>query len=97
MQMELKEVIEELERQKDSLFERYAIRKLAVFGSVSRGDNSEDSDLDILVEFNRPIGIRFIDLADELEELLNVKVDLVSKDGIKPRYLKQIEQDLSYV
>jgi uncharacterized protein len=95
--MKLREIIEELGRHKKSLFTKYAIRNLAIFGSVSRGDNSEKSDLDILVEFDQPIGIQFIDLADELEELLKVKVDLVSKNGIKARYFKQIEQDLSYV
>lgn len=79
------------------MFPRYAILNLAIFGSVSRGEETLDSDLDILVEFKKPIGIRFIDLADELEEILKIKVDLVSKDGVKPKYLKYIEQDLTYV
>jgi len=50
-----------------------------------------------LVEFNKPIGIEFIDLAEELEVILNLKVDLVSKKGIKAEYLKSIQKELEYV
>lgn len=53
--------------------------------------------MDILVEFNRPIGLEFIDLAEELEQILQIKVDLVSKKGIKKKYLKSIETELAYV
>ncbi len=95
--MNLNEAKEILRQHKASLFSRYAIQQLAIFGSVSRGDNTPSSDLDILVEFKQPIGIRFIDLGDELEELLKMKVDLVSKNGIKSKYFKHIEEELSYV
>ena len=70
---------------------------MAIFGSYSREENTEDSDLDILVEFNDRIGIRFVDLADEIEEIVGLKVDLVSRNGIKDRYLKAIDPDLIYV
>ena len=70
---------------------------MAIFGSYSRNENRNDSDLDILVEFNDKIGIRFIDLADEIENIVGVKVDLVSKDGIKEKYFKAIGPDLIYV
>lgn len=53
--------------------------------------------MDILVEFNRPIGIEFIDLAEELEQILQIKGDLVSKKGIKIKYFKSIETELAYV
>ena len=79
------------------LTEKYGLSLLAVFGSYGRGQQTENSDVDILVDFNKPIGVEFIDLADELEKLLNLKVDLVSKNGVRPQYLKQIEQELSYV
>jgi uncharacterized protein len=55
------------------------------------------SDVDILVEFDRPIGLAFVQLADELEELLDAKVDLVSHRAIQPRMMKHIEPDLIYV
>lgn len=70
---------------------------MAIFGSYSREESTEDSDLDILVEFDGKIGIRFIDLADELEEIVNMKVDLVSRNGIKEGYLTAIYPDLIYV
>ena len=70
---------------------------MAIFGSYSREENTEDSDLDILVEFNDKIGIRFVDLADEIEEIVGLKVDLVSRNGIKDKYFKAIDPDLIYV
>ncbi|MCU0370188.1 MAG: nucleotidyltransferase domain-containing protein, partial [Bacteroidales bacterium] len=73
------------------------IKTISVFGSFARGDNNENSDVDILVEFEKPVGIEFIDLANELESILHQKVDLISKTGIKPKYLKIIEKDLHYV
>ena len=86
-----------LKSNKQRLTEKYGLSLLAVFGSYGRGQQTENSDVDILVDFNKPIGVEFIDLADELEKLLNLKVDLVSKNGVRPQYLKQIEQELSYV
>jgi len=82
---------------KHRLSNKYGLSSLAIFGSYARNEQTDESDLDVLVEFNRPIGSAFIDLADELEELLRVKVDLVSKKGIKEKYLKSIEKELDYV
>lgn len=76
---------------------RYHVRELGLFGSVVRDDFSPESDIDIIVDFSRPIGIEFIDLADELEAQLGRKVDLVSKKGIKPQYFKAIQSDVIYV
>ena len=86
-----------LKKHKQRLTEKYSLSVMAVFGSYGRGQQKENSDVDILVDFQKPIGIEFIDLANELENLLKLKVDLVSKNGVKPHYLKQIEQDLNYV
>jgi len=90
-------ILQELAGSKDWLFSKYGIKEMAIFGSVSREENTDKSDLDILVDFNRPIGIEFIDLADELETLLKVKIDLVSKGGLKEKYFRVIEKDLAYV
>jgi predicted nucleotidyltransferase len=69
-----------------------------LFGSYSRNTAIRGkSDIDIMVDFSHPIGIRFVDLADELEEILHHKVDLVSRKGIKPQYFKAIEPYLIYV
>ena len=82
---------------KARLCEKYGLNTIAVFGSYSRGQQNDKSDVDILVDFNKPIGVGFIDLANELETLLQIKVDLVSKKGVKPQYLAHIEEELSYV
>ncbi len=94
---DLKTIQHKLSENREHLFQKYHIESLAIFGSVSRGDNTSTSDVDILVSFEKPIGILFIDLADELEHLLGNKVDLVSKNAIKPRYFRHIEPELSYV
>lgn len=70
---------------------------MGLFGSVVRDDFSLDSDIDIVVDFSQPIGIEFIDLAMELEALLQRKVDLVSRNGIKPKYFIEIQRDIVYV
>ena len=91
------EILFILKNQRDKLFSGYPIKSLAMFGSFARNEAGESSDLDILVEFNNKIGIRFIDLADELESITGVNVDLVSRKGIKEKYFKSIERDLIYV
>lgn len=82
---------------KPLLMAKYPIESLALFGSVARGEATEQSDVDILVEFNASIGWQFLTLADELESLLGLKVDLVSRKGVKPRYFEHIQKDLIYV
>jgi predicted nucleotidyltransferase len=93
----LKFIKDTLSNNKNRLTEKYGLRFMAIFGSYGREQQTENSDIDILVDFQQPVGIEFIDLANELEKLLKIKVDLVSKNGVKPQYLKQIEEDLSYV
>ena len=65
---------------------KYGIARLGIFGSVARGTQTPKSDLDILVEFERPIGIEFIDLSEMLEKELKKKVDVVSFKGIREKY-----------
>jgi len=86
-----------LRKNKLHLFQNYPIKSLAIFGSYARNEQNEKSDLDLMVEFNGKIGIRFIDLADEIEDLIGFKVDLVSKNGIKKKYFQAIQSDLIYV
>lgn len=93
----LEEVKSILNRNKSQLFSRYPIKSMAIFGSLARNEQNDRSDIDILVEFNDKIGIRFIDLAEEIENLIGSNVDLVSKKGIKNKYYKAIKSDLVYV
>ena len=93
----LQEIKFTLSNNKQRLFTKYPIKSMAIFGSYSRREQNENSDLDILVEFKDKIGIRFIDLAEEIESIIGFKIDLVSKKGVKKKYLQAIDSDLIYV
>ncbi|MFP9100029.1 nucleotidyltransferase family protein [Flavobacterium sp. RHBU_24] len=93
----LQEIQSVLVSHKQRLFREYPIKSLAIFGSYSRNEQKTDSDLDVLIEFSGKIGIRFIDLAEEIEVITGTKVDLVSKNAIKGKYLDAISTDLIYV
>ena len=95
--MSTETILSLLKNRKDALFIRFHLKNMALFGSYSRNDFNNESDVDILVEFEKTPGFEFIDLADELEKILKTKVDLVSRNGIKPKYYKFIENDLIYV
>ena len=93
----VQEIKSALYKNKRKLYRDYPIKSLAIFGSFARGQQNEQSDLDILVEFNEKVGIRFVDLADEIESIVGIHVDMVSKNGIKKSYLNVIKSDLIYV
>jgi len=93
----LGQIQQTLSSHKSEFFDLFRVKNLAVFGSYARNEQQNGSDVDILVEFSSPVGIEFIDLGNYLERILNLRVDLVSRNGIKPQYFKQIEGDLKYV
>lgn len=79
----------------------YGVRRLAVFGSVARDAAGDDSDVDVIVEFERPIGLRFVDFADRLESILGVKIDILTPAGVSairnPRITESIRKSAVYV
>lgn len=91
---EIKQVLTQL---KPELSRRFHVQSLGLFGSVVRDDFSASSDIDIIVDFDRPVGIEFIDLAQYIEQRLQKKVDLVSRKGVKDKYFKAIEREIVYV
>ena len=92
---QIKETIKSI---KPLLADKYHVSSIGLFGSVVRSDFSAGrSDIDIIVDFSKPVGIEFIDLADFLENVLDKKVDLVSRNGIKDKYFAQIEREIEYV
>ena len=95
--LNLDEIKQRLKARKSFYSREYGVSRMAIFGSYSRGEQLHSSDIDIMVEFDKPIGLKFVDLADDMEDLLNTKVDLVSKRAIKPRLLRVIEPELLYV
>lgn len=88
---EREQVLTALRAALPELRRRWPIRSLAVFGSVARDDASPASDLDLLVEFEHPIGLSaFLALEERLTELAGRKADLVSSAALKPRMGQQI-------
>ena len=73
---------------------QYPIHRLALFGSYARGEAQPDSDVDLLVEVDPSIGLRFVTLAEDLEGLLGLPVDLVSQRAIRPRQMAVITPEL---
>ena len=70
---------------KADLRQKFKVKTIGVFGSYVRGEQKRNSDVDILVEFEEPIGLfEFMELENHLSDLLDVKVDLVSKKALKP-------------
>jgi len=91
---ELKKIINQ---HKKELEGKYKVKSIAIFGSYVRNEQNAESDVDILVEFREPVGLLFIHLADYLEEILSVKVDLLTPEAIKPNRKKYILEKLVYV
>ena len=83
---QLAELGDRLRRELPRLRDRYQIESLALFGSRVRGEESADSDLDVMVVFVEAPGLlKFLELESHLSDLLGVRVDLVMKDALKPR------------
>ncbi|MEW6745472.1 MAG: nucleotidyltransferase family protein [Planctomycetota bacterium] len=76
------------------LSRRFGVKRLALFGSYARGEQREESDVDILVEVDPSIGLAFVDLADRIEEILGIRAEVVSKRAIGPRSWEMIEKEL---
>ena len=76
--------------------EKYGVTTIGVFGSYARGEANPASDIDIIVEFTRPIGWEFVDLADYLESRLHHKVDLVIKRSLHPLIRDTILSEVQY-
>ncbi len=91
-----KEIEETLKRYKPFLREKFKVKEIGIFGSYVRGEESEKSDVDILVEFYAPIGWEFIDLKEFLEEILGREVDLVTVGALKPQLRDKILKEVVY-
>jgi len=90
----LKNIKTILEEHKFAVENKFKVKEMSIFGSHVRGEQKDDSDIDILVEFNEPVGFfTFLDLEEFLSEVLETKVDLVSKKALKPGIGKNILQE----
>lgn len=76
------------------LIEHFGVKRIGLFGSFARGTPEADSDIDILVDFGKPVGFRFMDLADYLEQVLGRKVDILTPEGIRSIRIKEVAQEI---
>ena len=92
------EIFEILSQHFAQMRSEYGVQKLGVFGSVVNDEQTEISDVDILVEFSRAIGmVKFLQLENNLQKLLGAKVDLVTKNALKKHIGQQILQEVQFV
>ena len=96
--MSLDEIKRVLRDYKSVLEKKYHVHTLGIFGSYIHNEQAGDSDLDILVDFTAPISLfEFIDMEEELSELLHVKVELVSRGALKPYIGRRILGEVQLV
>ena len=96
--MKRTEVLRILHEKRGELAEKYGVKSLALFGSVARDEARPDSDVDLLVEFDRPVGLfAFIGLKQVLEALLSCQVDLGTPRSLKPHLKESVLQEAIHV
>jgi len=92
------EVLEQLRVMRHELREQYHVRNIGIFGSYSRKLQTEQSDLDLVVEFDQPIGMMaFVHLKKLISDRLNIAVDLVTPEGLHPLIRDQVMHEVVYV
>ena len=87
-------VREILRRELPYLRDNFGVGRIGLFGSFAKGEQRADSDIDILIEFEKPIGLKFVELAEYLEKVLGRGVDVLTPAGIKGIRIKKIAQEI---
>lgn len=96
--LELQDCINKLAGFKSAFAQEFGITKLGIFGSVARKENTEDSDIDIVVEVQKPSLQLMYELKEALKQLFNCEVDLVRfRDSLRPLIKSNIQKDVIYV
>jgi len=90
-------ILNKLRELKPILYKEYAVKEIGLFGSFSDGSYTEESDIDILIELEKPIGWKFFSLEMYLEKVFNRKIDLVTKNALKKQLRDTILQKVKYV
>lgn len=94
----LEEIVDIIKQHKAELNSEYGVAQLGIFGSYISGQQSEGSDVDILVDLEKPIGfVKFMKLENKISFLLGAKVDLVTRKALKPAIGERILQEVRYV
>lgn len=96
--IDIRELKDRLRHELPRLRQEYAVRGLGLFGSYARGEQKRGSDVDVVVEFSEVPGMfRFLELERELSKLLQLPVDLVQKEALKPAIGKRILDEVQQV
>lgn len=96
--MRLDEVIQKIRDNEDTLKKKFKVKSIGIFGSLAREEDIIH-DVDVILEFSEPIGWEIVDLKEFLEDLLGVRVDILTKKAVmsKPLLWKSIEREIVYV
>ena len=89
-----KKVIEILRKEFPYLYSKYGVKRIGLFGSFAKGTQKANSDIDIVVEFEKPIGFKFFEFAEYIEKLLGRKVEILTAEGIKGIRVKEVATDI---
>lgn len=92
--MRREKVIDILRKELPYFVSEYGVKRIGLFGSYAKGIQGEDSDIDILVEFERPIGLKFVEFGEYLEKLLGKKTDILTPAGVKGIRIKRVAEDI---
>lgn len=97
----IQQLTDKLREQLPYLSAEYGITRLGIFGSYAKGDAREESDIDLVIEFKTPLGLRFMELIDYLEQLFHVPVDVLTPAGIQAirnvTVARSIQESIVYV
>jgi uncharacterized protein len=94
----LEEIKQILRQSKPLLQEQYQITQLGIFGSYARGEQTEESDVDVLIDYDRaPTLFKLVELRDYLSSAIGMKVDIVTQNGLKPRIRERVLSEVVYV
>jgi len=88
------EIIDLIKSHANDIKTLFSVRRIGIFGSFARGEQKDSSDVDILVEFEKPTFKNFMNLSFYLEDLLEREVDLVTLKGLHPRIRPYVEKDV---
>ena len=89
-----KQITDTLADKAPYLASEYGVKSIGLFGSYAKGTPTEASDVDVVVEFARPIGLRFIKFTEYLEELLGKRVDVLTNAGIQGIRVAHVAEDI---
>jgi len=92
------EIKKTIQLHKEELHREFGIREIGIFGSYVRGEQADASDIDILIELEKPVGfVKFLTIEEKISGLLGLKVDLVTRKALKPYIGHRILKEVYYV